>query len=176
MFTFIHMCCHTFNCVESYEFYSYICVITMTEQNQWHCSYHISKSFLSGTIEIGFLSHSLNPLKHMTNNMISSFKEICHRHTYIHKCRHVCICVCVCVGACFSNTIIHLVMNKVQYKPLICHKDKDEHWTESWLLKSYYTQYQVLPAGETTTHYSLQVITLSQTFLLPTYYTAYAHT
>lgn len=85
--------------------------------------------------------------------------------------------MCVCDDACFSNTVIHLVVNKVQYKPFICYEDKGEHWTESWLLlKSYYTQYRVLPAGETTKHYSLQVITLSQTFLLPTYYTAYAHT
>lgn len=49
----------------------------------------------------------------------------------------VCVCVCVCarvhvrVGVHFSNTIILLVLSKVQYKPLICHEDKGEHWTES---------------------------------------------
>lgn len=80
------MRCHTmtFNYVESYAFYSHICVITMIKHNQWHCSYHVSKSHLSGTLEISFLSHSLNPLKHMINNMISNFKEICHRHIYIY--------------------------------------------------------------------------------------------
>ena len=91
------MCNHTFNCVESYEFYSYICFISMIEHNQWHCSYHVSKSYLSGTVEIGFLPHSLNPLKHMINNMISSFKEICQRHTYIYINIGMPACMCVCV-------------------------------------------------------------------------------
>jgi hypothetical protein len=160
----MHICCHnmTFNCTESHtrKFHLYICVITMTEHDPWHCSYHVSKSYLAATEEIVFLSPFLNSVKHMTNNMISSFKEICHRQTYMHKCMHVCmyvlcmyICmyVCmqimyvhmyihVCMGVCFSNTIIRWFINKLQYKPMICHEDKGEHWTESQLLKSYFTQ------------------------------------
>ena len=96
------MCCHTFNCVESHEFYSYICVITMTEHNQWHCSYHVFKSYLSGTVEIVFLSHSLNPLKHTINNMISSFKK--YVTVYINVGMSACVYVYVLVHVSLTQS------------------------------------------------------------------------
>ena len=120
----------------------------------------------------------------MINDLISSFREICHRHMYTNvcMCMYICklftyICTYLCMGMLLSTMIIHLLINKVQYKPIICYKDKSKQWTESRLLKSYHTENirccQLVKLLHTTPFKSSPCHKHS---CYKHYYTAYAHT